>query len=235
MKIVKASYSIEAIMPEDVMAHLERCGRTCYRSEGKIDDGRELRPGPSIGGPTPEQMLEPWIQVREPSSHKLLRAIITHGHESVIEHASATVRFVVDRGVSHELVRHRLCAFSQESTRYVRYDGEEDGHEIVFIQPCYWRPESPEWNAWDTGMWKAEEAYLRLLGLGAKPEEARSVLPNSLRTTIVVTANLREWRHILRLRTSTKAHPQMREVMVPLLAEFKKRLPVLFEDIEVAR
>ncbi len=219
MKIVKASYVIESIVPEDVLGHLERCGRTCYRSEGKIDNGIESR---GCGG----------VRIREPSSHKLLRAIIKRGHESVIEHASATVRFVVDRGVSHELVRHRLCAFSQESTRYVRYDGEEDGHDIAFVQPCFWREGSQEFLTWAKHMLDVEISYLKLLVLGAKPEEARSVLPNSLRTTIVVTANLREWRHILRLRTSPRAHPQMREVMVPLLAELQSRVPVIFEDIK---
>ncbi len=231
MKIVKASYKIEAIMPEDVMAHLERCGRTCYRSEGKIDDGREHR---TVDGYTGMQL----VQVREPSSHKLLRAIIKRGHESVIEHASATVRFVIDRGVSHELCRHRVgIALSQESTRYVRYDGEEEGRELTFIRPCFWTDrQSPDEEVlrqtWATSMRQAEVQYLKLLQWKAKPEEARSVLPNSLRTTIVVTANLREWRHILRLRTSGRAHPQMREVMVPLLVEFKQRLPVLFEDFE---
>jgi thymidylate synthase (FAD) len=142
-----------------------------------------------------------------------------------------SVRFVLDRGVSHELVRHRLCAFSQESTRYCNYAKDKFGREITVVGPCFWEPDSAEWTHWRNACEAAERYYFYLLDSGATPQEARSVLPNSLKTEIVTTANLREWRHILTLRTGLAAHPQIREVMVPLLAEMKDRIPVIFDDI----
>lgn len=206
MKIVKPGFVIEwAPPPEALNEHLERCARTCYRSQGKIGAG---------------------------TAERLIRSVIERGHESVIEHAVITVRFVCDRGVSHELVRHRIASFSQESTRYVRYSGgDEEGAELAFVEPCFgWIEGSTLQRDWIFMMRQAEQIYLRMLGAGAKPEEARSVLPNSLRTEIVMTANMREWRHVLRLRTSPKAHPQMREIMIPLAIELAERYPVLFGD-----
>jgi thymidylate synthase (FAD) len=207
MKIIEPSHKIEAIMPENAMEHLEKCTRTCYRSEGKIGEG---------------------------SAAKLMTKVLIKGHGSVIEHASATVRFVCDRGVSHELVRHRLCAISQESTRYVAYcGGDEEGHELSFVKPCFW--EDPKdsrlddnYNLWLEAMDYAEQFYLTMLKIGAKPEEARSVLPNSLRTELVVTANFREWIHILKLRTGKRAHPQMRQLMIPLGHELADKFPIIF-------
>ena len=206
MNIIQASYSIEACPSyEDALASFERAARTCYKSEDRIAPG---------------------------SAEKLLRSCIARGHESTIEHLSMSVRFVVDRGVSHELVRHRLAAFSQESTRYCNYGA---AGQVTFIAPCFgWTEGSTLYRDWVFAMRQAEHTYLRMLGAGATPQEARSVLPNSLKTEIVMTANLREWRHVFRLRTSKAAHPQMREVMVPLLAELQQRVPVIFEDIKVA-
>lgn len=186
-------------------------------------------------------------QVREPSAVKLIRSCLTRHHESVIEHVTGiTVRFICDRGVSHELVRHRLASFSQESTRYCNYAGDKFGNEIVFIKPIFWKDdfiESAEYgfciksktpaHEWDFAMRDAEIRYFKLLKLGASPQEARSVLPNSLKTEVVMTANVREWRLIFQLRTSKAAHPQMRELMIPLLEEMKGLLPVFFEDINV--
>lgn len=214
MRIVEPSFNIEwAPPPEALLEHLERCARTCYRSEGKIGAG---------------------------TAERLIRSVIDRGHESVIEHAMITVRFVCDRGVSHELVRHRLASYSQESTRYVRYDGESETREVAFVAPCFWAdPELPRtgkhdmiglYALWFEAMERAEESYLALLKHGASPEQARSVLPNSLRTEIVMSANIREWRHVLRLRTSPRAHPQMREIMLPLAAELAERYPVLFGE-----
>jgi len=216
MKIVEPNHEIVSPNPfkSGVMLwNIEQAGRTCYKSEDKATAD---------------------------SAEKFVRMIIQRGHESVLEHESISVRFIVDRGVSHELVRHRLCAFSQESTRYCAYDGDRFGGEVTFIRPPFWRwTEDPLHKSdvqlvWEKVMGRCENAYLELLDQGAKPEEARSVLPNSLKTEIVVTANLREWRHILKLRTSKKAHPQMRQVMLPLLAELRDKLPAVFEDIEVA-
>jgi thymidylate synthase (FAD) len=213
MRLIHPSYKIETPLDvQQVHRSIEAAGRTCYKSEHKITGN---------------------------SATEFVRMVLARGHESVIEHQSMTVRFIVDRGVSHEIVRHRLCAFSQESTRYCDY-GTGD---VVFIIPP-WAPVSEgryaaqadiegigPWRTWITAMLDAEEAYHQLREEGWKPQEARAVLPNSLKTEIVVTANLREWRHILKLRTSSAAHPQMREVMSPLLQELHCHLPVIFDDI----
>ena len=202
MKIIKASYAIESCPSyEDALASFERAARTCYKSEDKITPG---------------------------SAERLLKACITRGHESTIEHLSMSVRFIVDRGVSHELVRHRLAAFSQESTRYCNYGRGE----VTFIHPCFgWTEGSTLQRDWEFAMGQAEHTYLRMLGAGASPQEARSVLPNSLKTEIVMTANFREWRHVFRLRTSKAAHPQMREVMIPLCEEMRRTHPAFFETV----
>jgi len=191
----------------EMLKRIERAGRTCYKSEDKITDE---------------------------SAPAFVKKIMSMGHESVLEHEKVTVRVVCDRGVTHEIVRHRLCAFSQESTRYCNYG--KGGGQITVILPCFdWakHDHDPLYREWLTAMTQCEYTYLRMLGAGASPQEARSVLPNSLKTEIVVTADLREWRHIFRLRTSKRAHPQMREIMLPLFAEFKERIPVVFDDIEV--
>ncbi len=204
MRIIKPSYEILSLPSRETLRILELAGRTCYKSENKMTS----------------ETAEPFIA-----------RIVSSGHESVIEHASATVRFVCDRGVTHEMVRHRLASYSQESTRYANYAKDRFGSEITVIRPCFWREGSPEYSAWLSAMEAAERAYLGLIQAGAKPQEARSVLPNSLKTEIVMTANMREWRHVFRLRCDTPAHPQIREVMLPLLGEFHERLPVLFADL----
>lgn len=202
MRIEKPSYTIERLDDgDDILARIERAGRTCYKSEDKIT---------------------------QESARKFVKMLLDRGHHSVIEHEYMTVRFICDRGVTHELVRHRLCAFSQESTRYCNYGHEG---EITVIEPCFWSRESDLYREWERQCQLAENAYLYLLRQGALPQEARSILPNSLKTEIVTTANLREWRHIFMLRTGKAAHPQMREVMVPLLEDVKMCVPVLFDDI----
>lgn len=185
-----------------ILQRIERIGRTCYKSEAAIT---------------------------EDSAIEFVRRILRSGHESVIEHESLTVRFICDRGVSHEIVRHRLASFSMESTRYCNYGKGDDG--VTFIRPFFFEDGTPEYYCWKSAMKHTEGRYLELLERGRTPQEARSVLPNSLKTEIVVTANFREWRHILRLRTSKAAHPQMRQLMVPLLQTLQGRIPVLFEDI----
>jgi thymidylate synthase (FAD) len=207
MRIIRPYYVIETknIDGGEIRRRIERYGRVCYKSEGKITDD---------------------------SAGKFVRMILKRGHESVIEHESLTVRFVCDRGVSHELVRHRLASFSQESTRYCNYG--KQGGEITFIYPPWLDYGDAEGSkCWKLAMGTCESVYLKLLSMGHSPQEARSVLPNSLKTEIVVTANLREWRHILRLRCSKAAHPQMREIMVPLLEELQDLIPVIFDDLEV--
>ena len=199
MKIINASYHIETpIDGAEILRRIEKAGRTCYKSEDRI---------------TAE------------SAENFVRRLIERGHESVLEHESITVRFVCDRGISHEIVRHRLASYSQESQRYVRYNGD-----IEFINPHM--PNAKAYEAWQESCERADETYKELLSYGVQPQQARSVLPNSTKTEIVMTANLREWRHFLKLRTAKAAHPQMRELTVPLLHELQERIPVVFYDIQ---
>ncbi len=182
---------------------IEFAGRTCYKSESKT------------------------------SESEFIKKLIKMGHYSVLEHLSVTVKLITDRGVSHELVRHRLASYSQESTRYCNYSHEKFGNEITFIEPVYWSRNSVEYAVWHSAMHFAENRYMYLLNSGAKPEEARAILPNSLKTEVVMTANIREWLHIFHLRTSTKAHPQMRSLMLDVLKSFQIHLPTVFEGAEL--
>lgn len=205
MNIIKAGYQIISdIDSNEILKDIEKIGRVCYKSEDKINDD---------------------------SAKKFLKKIIIAGHESVIEHKCITVKFICDRGVSHELVRHRLASYSQESTRYCNYSMSKFGNEITFIKPCFWEEDTESYKMWLDTMRMIENTYLKLLDKNVEPEQARSILPNSLKTEIVATMNLREWRHFFVLRTSKKAHPQMRELASPLLQEFKSKLPVIFDDI----
>ena len=206
MKIINASYKIETpIDGAEILKRVEKAGRTCYKSEDRIT---------------------------EESAKAFVRKLIERGHESVLEHESITVRFVCDRGVSHEIVRHRLASYSQESTRYCNYGNDRFGSELTFIKPCFFKEKKGAYCSWHNSMDFAECAYFDMLDDGCTPQEARSVLPNSVKTELVMTANLREWRHFLKLRTAKAAHPQMRELTVPLLHELKKRIPVVFDDIQ---
>ena len=152
-----------------------------------------------------------------------------HKHESVLEHSSLTVKFVFDRGVSHELVRHRLAAYSQSSTRYCNYSKDKFGREIKVIKPLFFEEGTEDYNLWYEGCKHAEDTYMRLIDRGRSAQEARSVLPNSLATEIVMTANWREWRHVFKTRCAEAAHPQIREVMIPLRDEMVEILPEVFE------
>lgn len=205
MKIIPAS--VEFITPingKSIMETLEKCGRVCYKSEDKISEG---------------------------SAEKFLFNIIKRGHEAVLEHCSFTVKFICDRGVSHEIVRHRMASYCQESTRYCNYSKEGFGGEITVIRPCFFGEGDKAWRHWREACLSAEKAYFDLLNWGCTPQEARAVLPNSLKTEVVMTANIREWRHFLKLRTSAAAHPQIREVATMLLITLQDIVPVLFDDI----
>lgn len=205
MKIIKASATILVATP-DLEKTIELAGRTCYKSEDKITEN---------------------------SACAFVAKIRSINHESVLEHGSISVLFVCDRGVSHELVRHRVASFSQESTRYCNYSKDKFGNEITFIDPRGAFPEMSEsrFSMWSEAMSDAEMHYLTMVSFGAKAQEARAVLPNSLKTEVVMTANPREWRHVFKLRCAEAAHPQMREVMLPLRDEFAKRWPALFGDL----
>lgn len=160
-----------------------------------------------------------------------LNRIIKKGHESVIEHEKVTVTFVIDRGVSNQIIRHRIASYSQESTRYCNYSLDKFGNEITVIEPFYYLDREKEYQLWKASCQQAEIAYLELLKTGT-PEEARAVLPNSLKTELVTTCNMREWRHFFSLRCSGEAHPQLRQVSIPLLMVFKKTFAPLFDDID---
>ena len=206
MKIINAN--VEFMTPIDgdaILKHLEQCGRVCYKSEDKIEEG---------------------------SAETFLKNIISRGHEAVLEHCSFTVKFTCDRGVSHEIVRHRMASYCQESTRYCNYSKDNFNNEITVIKPCYLTEGTQGYKYWEVACIVAENAYFDLLEWGCTPQEARAVLPNSLKTEVVMTANIREWRHFFKLRCSQAAHPQMREVANMLLDMCKESIPVLFDDIE---
>lgn len=217
MKLVKPSYQILSdLNTEYLLKLIELAGRTCYKSEDKIT---------------------------EESAKEFIRMILGRHHESVIEHGGMTVKFIIDRGVSHEIVRHRLASFSQESTRYCNYSKDKFDNQLTFIVPCWldltdWDghitvPSDDPKMIWLRAMSRAEIDYNKLIESGWVAQEARAILPNSLKTEIVVTANFREWRTIFKQRTANAAHPQMREIMIPLLAEVKERVPVVFDDFIV--
>lgn len=219
MKIVSPSFEIiTPIDSTEILKMIEEVGRTCYKSEDKITDD---------------------------SCRGFVQRIIKSGHEAVIEHYNVTVRLTNDRGVSHEEVRHRVASYAQESTRYCNYSQEKFGNSVTYIDiqggialdPKMRKLDVETINRiveeWTRACEDAEQHYFKMLELGASPQIARSVLNNSTKTEICITMNLREWRHFFRLRTAPAAHPQMREITIPLLREFQKRIPVIFDDIEV--
>ena len=216
MKIVKPGFEILTNITGNELKLIELAGRTCYKSEDKITDE---------------------------SAKKFVKNIVSRGHEAMLEHSILSVKFICDRGVSHELVRHRLASFAQESTRYCNYSKDKFGNELTFIEPFFFcqkgicnRDNGLLYNIWLDECKSAENAYLKLLELGATPQEARSVLPNSIKTEVVVTMNYREWRHFFKLRAARftgPAHPQMEEITRPLLEEVKKLIPVVFDDIVI--
>lgn len=204
----------------DELQHIEKIGRVCYKSESNITEDGE-------------------------SAKKFVKMLIDRGHEAMIEHSSLSVKFIVDRGVSHELVRHRIASFAQESTRYCDYSKDKFGNGINVIDIGGYinldakmkeMPISTVFEIkeeWLKAMEEAEKHYMKMIELGATPQIARSVLPNSTKTEIIITANYREWRAFFKLRTAKAAHPSMREVTIPLLKELKNKIPIIFDDIEV--
>ena len=216
MQIIKAGYEIvDSLNGAEILKKIEKVARVCYKSEDKIGDG---------------------------TAEKMVRALIKRNHLAMLEHFSFSVKFIVDRGVSHEIVRHRVASFAQESTRYCNYGTK--GGEITVIEPFYLMADSvnvstdnwsERYGAWVSACEEAEKSYLRMITDGASPQEARAVLPTSLKTEVVMTANLREWRHFFSLRAcgvTGKPHPQMLEVAVPLLKDVKELIPVVFDDLE---
>ncbi|PWJ10257.1 FAD-dependent thymidylate synthase [Ruminococcus flavefaciens] len=207
MRIIEPYVTLESkITQKEALDLIESAGRVCYKSEDKINGD---------------------------SAEKFIKGILSRGHESVIEHVSITVRVVCDRGVTHEIVRHRIASYSQESTRYCNYTSDKFSKEITVIRPIFWNKGSSQFNAWQKGMEECEKAYFSLINAGASPQEARSVLPNSLKTEIFITMNFREWRHFFSLRCSKAAHPQMQQIANMIFDLFKEKYPLFIQDIMV--
>lgn len=205
MKIVQPSYQILTdINPKTMLKVVELAGRTCYKTEDKITEDSYL-----------------------PFTDKIVNQF---RHHSVLEHTSLSVKFVCNRGFSHEMVRHRLASYSQESTRYVNYSKDKSDNQITVIEPCWFSKESTKYDLWYLAMHNAETTYLDLIRMGATAGEARGVLPIDTKTEIVVTANLREWIHIFNMRTAPQAHKSMQQLMRPLLKELKTKIPVVFDE-----
>lgn len=210
MRTINAGYEILTPIRGDELQLIEKAGRTCYKSEDKITDE---------------------------SAKKFVAGLIKRNHEAMLEHSFLSIRFICDRGVSHELVRHRLASFAQESTRYCNYSQDKFGNELTFIKPLFFDEDTNEYRLWEHAMRVAESDYMMMLNVGRTAQEARSILPNSIKTEVVMSTNYREWRHFFKLRAARAtgpAHPQMEEITRPLLEELKTLIPVVFDDIIVA-
>lgn len=245
MKIIRPEYEILTDISDNAIVELQRiekAARVCYKSEDKItEDGV--------------------------SAMNLVKSLIDRGHEAMLEHSDLSVKFIVDRGFSHEMVRHRLCSFAQESTRWCNYSGNKFDGQLTFVMPLEfnsWFMRNADldtysvflneikdhfWRAienhrilkdlkvpvgflrWAYTMYTCEEQYMEMIKSGCTPQLARSVLPTSVKTELVVTANYREWRNIFKLRTANDAHPDMRMLMKDLLKDISRKIPVVFDDI----
>lgn len=202
IEIIEPKHEIvDEINSQAILKKIERIGRVSHKSEDRTAPG---------------------------TAEEFIKKLLGWGHESILEHVSFTVKFICDRGVTHELVRHRIAAYTQESTRYCNYSGK-----IQFIKPLFFKEDSEAYRLWLESCEACASSYLKLISSGAKPEEARDVLSNSLKTEIYATYNLREWRHVFKMRCQKAAHPQIREIMIPLLEELQKKIPVIFDDFEI--
>ena len=206
MKIIEPK--VEIITPingAEILKHLEQVGRVCYKSEEKTT---------------------------KESAINFIAGIIKRGHEAVIEHFNITVKFTTDRGITHEIVRHRIASYAQESTRYCNYNKDKFGKEISVIKPINIKEGTKEYEDWLRAMNEAEKSYFTLIEDGCKPQVARSVLPTCTKTEIMVTMNMREWRHFIKLRSSSAAHPDIRILAIDLLKQIKEKILIIFDDID---
>lgn len=205
MKIIEPIIEIENVNYKRIMKNLERACRTCYRSEDKITD----------------------------ESYKtLLKNCINRGHESILEHEKITIQMVCDIGVYKDLTRHRIASFSIESTRYCNYGKDKFDNQIKFIKPVNMEENTELYTEWKEACENIEKHYIKMAKLGATPDQMRMILPHSTAALVTMTANVREWKHILELRASSHAHPSVEQVMIPLLIHFKENMPEIFESIE---
>lgn len=214
MKIIKPSVEILTQQSGiEMLKQIELAARTCYKTESSTTDTSYIN---------------------------FVQMLINKGHEAMIEFGWVMARFICDRGVLAELSRHRLFSLAVESTRYCSYAKDKFNNELTFIEPCFWNIENDEYpyphilkrDIWEKSMESAEKNYLALINDGATPQEARSVLPNSLKTEIVIAGNLREWKHMFQLRTSKYAHPQIKEVADMALEQFRAKIPLIFDKLD---
>ncbi len=199
--------SVEIITPLDgdaILKHLELCARNCYKSEDKITSD---------------------------SAKLMVRKLLELGHEAMIEHYNLTVKITCDLGVYKDLTRHRHVSYAIESTRYCNYSKGKFGNELSVIKPCHIKEGTPEYELWLETMQQIEKNYNAMAALGCKPDQLRMLLPHSVKADVIMTANLREWRHIFKLRCAPAAHPTVQEVMKMLLNKLKAEIPVIFDDI----
>lgn len=205
MKVIKPSIEILSKESyEDMLELIELAGRTCYKSEDNITDD---------------------------SAEGFIKSLMNKNHKSVLEHAKVTLRVICDRGVSHEIVRHRMASYSQESTRYCNYSKNKFGNEITVIKPCFLEENTEKYDLWLKTCENCEKSYFEMLNMGMTPQEARDILPNSLKTEIVMSLNISSWRNFLELRNSKAAHPQMREVASMIYDEFEQKYPIFVYGI----
>jgi len=205
MVIVEPKICVETYDSRKIMKNLERACRTCYRSEELVAPG---------------------------SAEKLLKNCINRGHESILEHEKISIRMTCDIGVYKDLTRHRFASFSIESTRYCNYSKDKFGNEIKFIQPCNIDEDSDLYAFWQHTMERIEMNYIHMANNGATPDQMRMILPHSTAAEVTMTANIREWKHILDLRTKKMTHPAVQQVMIPLLLKLQEDMPAIFGDIE---
>lgn len=199
--------SVELLTPLDgeaILKHLELCARNCYKSEDKITSD---------------------------SAHKMVRKLLEMGHEAMIEHFNLTAKITCDLGVYKDITRHRHVSYAIESTRYCNYSKGKFGNELSMIKPCHIQEGTAEYNLWLQTMEMIEKNYNAMAALGCKPDQLRMLLPHSIKADVVMTANLREWRHIFKLRCAPAAHPSVQQVMKMLLKKLKAEIPVIFDDI----
>jgi thymidylate synthase (FAD) len=207
MKVVMPSIQITFFIPDDelyIEKKIEKIARVCYKSEDRITHTSHI---------------------------KFIEKLLNNGHNAMLEFGYATAHLITDRGISHELVRHRLASFAQESTRYCNYSKDKFGNELTFIAPSGLGSSVSAKMDWETACLQAEISYFKLIEQGINPQIARSVLPNCLKTEIIIGANLREWRHIFEQRCAASAHPDMRYLMLSALRKFVEKMPTLFRDL----
>ena len=205
MKIIEPKIYVEDYDGIKIMKRLERACRTCYKSENLIT---------------------------EDSYKHLLTNCLNRGHESILEHEKISIRMICDIGVYKDLTRHRFASFSIESTRYCNYGKDKFDNEIKFIKPVHIEEGTENYKIWEDTMKYIEKQYMEMGEAKATPDQMRMLLPHSTAAEVCMTANIREWRHILSLRCSKMTHPAVRQLLIPLLLKFKKDMPELFENVE---